>query len=244
MTEGGRVKSALSTRDDVFQKVVASVDFEALLRAFHEQDQFVFVERFLPPELVLELVKEARTFTPHRAWVPWVRKAGAVGQVEIAGRAPLLHAFSRSPAMLDFAQRLGGVELEYKNERDAHAAALYYYERPGDHVGWHLDECGCEESASFTANFGLTNDTRSRAVYRVRDRELALSMVPGSLAFFCGSKPYHKVEPIGKGESRIAFSLTFVRRGKRVRGLKRFFLNAWDALAYFGPGAIFQRNGG
>ncbi len=236
--------SALSARDDVFQKVVAAIDFEAVGSAFREQDQFVFIERFLLPELVSELVKEAESFVPHRAWVPWVRKAGAVGQVEIAERAQLLHAFSRSPALLDFAQRLGGVELEYKNERDAHAAALYYYERPGDHVGWHQDECGCEVDASFTANFGLTNDTRSRVVYRVREKELALAMVPGSLAFFCGSKPFHKVEPIGRDESRIAFSLTFVRRGKRVRGLKRFFLNAWDAFAYFGPGAIFQRNGG
>jgi len=235
----------VSSSEDVFQRVVLDLDLDAISFEFRAQDEFVFVERFLPPSLVDDLVTEARSFLPdgvHRAWVPWVRKAGAVGQVEIAKRAPLLHAFSRSPAILDFAKRLSGVALEYKNERDAHAGALYYYQRKGDHVAWHQDECGCEVNASFTANIGLTNDTESKVLYRIPGRELALSMVPGSLAFFCGSKPYHCVQPLAEGEERIAFSLTFVRPGKRVTGAKRFLLNVWDALSYFGPGAIFQDN--
>jgi hypothetical protein len=243
----------LSASEDLLREAVNALDFAAIERAFRDQDEFVFIERFLPERLVLDLAEEARGFATagrvHRAYVPWTRKAGAVGQEDITRSAPLLASLSRSPSLLDFARRLSRVSLEYKNPRDAHAAALYYYQRAGDHVSWHLDECGCETNASYTANFGITNDTKSRVIYRLpgeppsgAPRELALPMVPGSLAFFCGSKPYHCVEPIGPGEDRIAFSVTFRREGVRLKRGKRFFLNAWDSLAYFGPRALFQKN--
>jgi hypothetical protein len=60
--------------------------------------------------------------------------------------------------------------------------------------------------------------------------------------FFCGSKAYHRVTPLEAGEERIVYSFAHVTAGKRLTGIRRFKENCWDALLYFGPKAIFQRN--
>jgi hypothetical protein len=229
---------------------IARLDVAALTQRFHEQNEFIFLENFLPPELVTALTEEARRLIPtaYRRRVPWVRKAGTVGQTPIAKGAPFLNALYHSPSFLAFAQELCGAPLMVKHERDAHAATLYVYQRPGDHVGWHYDDCGCEGEASYTATVGLINDSQSVVQFRLWENDpaktqtLSLPAAPGSLAFFCGSKVYHRVTPLGEGEERVVYSFSHVTAGKRLTGARRFKENFWDALLYFGPKALFQKN--
>jgi len=237
--------------EEIFRQAIARLDVPALAAEFQAQNEFIFLERFLPPEAIAAMVEEARRLIPaaHRTLVPWVRKAGTVGQLPIAREAPFLHALYRSPSFLAFARALSGVDLAVKHARDAHAAALYIYRRPGDHVGWHYDDCGCEDLASYTGTIGLINDSKSVVHFQLWKghptepmRELFLPAVPGSLAFFCGSKVYHRVTPLEAGEERVVYSFAHVTAGKRLTGLRRFKENLWDALLYFGPRAIFQKN--
>ena len=232
-------------------RAIAALDFDAVAARFREQGEFIFLERFLPPALVEIMASEARQLMPaaHRAYVPFVRKAGAIGRTAIGAAAPALDALYRSPGFLDFASRLCGAPLAHKSERDAHAAALYVYDRPGDHVGFHYDDCGCEDTASYTASFGLINRTRSRVHFQLfrsdpgrQMKELYVPMAPGSLVFFCGSRAYHRVTPLAPGEERVVFSFAHVRAGKRLTGFWRFVENVKDAALYFGPKAIFQKN--
>jgi hypothetical protein len=245
------VGSVNPVHEQAFRRAIAALDVEALTQQFREQNEFVFIERFLPPDAVAAMVEEARRLLPgtHRTWVPGIRKAETIGQIPIAQKAPFLHGLYRSPSFLEFARRLTGTSLEVKHERDAHAAALYVYNRAGDHVGWHHDDCGCPDMASYTGTIGLVNDSSSKVQFQLfRDhptlpmRELYLSTVPGSLVFFCGSKAYHRVTPLQAGEERMVYSFAHVTAGKRLTGLRRFKENCWDALLYFGPRAIFQRN--
>jgi alkylated DNA repair dioxygenase AlkB len=238
--------------EETFKKAIEALDFEAIARRFREQDELIFVERFLPLEVVDAMVKEAEALLPevHRSWMPFFRKGGAIAQQTIAKRAPLAHGLARSPAMLDFVTRLTGRVLEHKSDDDPHAHALYYYQRKGDYIAWHKDACGCDETASYTATLGMTNNTQSRVLYRLhedqKDRpaeELALSMTPGSLVFFCGSKPNHCVTPFAKGEDRITFSFTFVEQGRRGKGAPRMLQNVVDAFGYFGLSALFTKSG-
>jgi hypothetical protein len=251
---GTRDELALAPRaahEEIFRRAVAALDVEALAQQFQAQGEFIFIERFLPPEVIAAMVQEARTLLPraHRTRVPWVRKAETVGQMPIAQGAPLLHDLYRSPSFLALGRRLSGIRLAVKHPRDAHAAALYIYRRAGDHVGWHYDDCGCEAAASYTGTIGLVNDSQSVVQFRLfrkdpreEARELSLPALPGSLAFFCGSKVYHRVTPLDEGEERVVYSFAHVTAGKRLTGLRRFKENLWDALLYFGPKAIFQKN--
>ena len=133
--------------------------------------------------------------------------------------------------------------------KDAHAAALYVYQRPGDYVGFHYDDCGCEGTASYTATFGVVNRTTSQVQFQLfRNhpeqpmRDLMVSMTEGSLVFFCGAKAHHRVTPLGKNEERVTYSFAYVREGKRLTGFRRFKENIKDAALYFGPRAIVQKN--
>jgi alkylated DNA repair dioxygenase AlkB len=248
-TTGG-VIVADTVHEQVIRKAIAGLDLAALTQRFREQNEFIFLEKFLPQELVAAMTEEARRLTPraYRRRVPWVRKAGTVGQALIANEAPLLNALYHSPSFLAFAQDLCGAPLTVKHERDAHAATLYVYKRAGDHVGWHYDDCGCEGEASYTATVGLINDSQSVVQFRLwesepsKAQELSLPASPGSLAFFCGSKVYHRVTPLREGEERVVYSFSHVTAGKRLTGVRRFKENFWDALLYFGPKAIFQKN--
>jgi hypothetical protein len=246
------LEAAPSPVEAAVEQAIAALDFQALAAEFREQNEFIFIPRFLPAELVAEMEAELRSFSRdriHRVFVPFVRKAGTIAQPAIAAKAPVLYALYRSQALIDFARRLTDAPLEFKNDVDAHAAALYVYDRRGDHVGFHYDDCGCEGTSSYTATFGLVNDSTSQVIFQLfRDdrtramKELAISMIPGSLVFFCGAKAYHRVTPLGKGELRTTYSFAYVREGKRVRGFRRFQENIKDAILYFGPKAIFQKN--
>lgn len=232
-------------------RAIAALDFEAVSASFRQQGEFIFLEHFLPEELVAVMIAEARQLRPavHRAYFPYIRKAGAIGHSSIASAAPALEALYRSPSFLDFSSRLCAAPLALKNDRDAHAAALYVYDREGDHVGFHYDDCGCEGSASYTASFGLINDTQSKVHFQLfrKDpgremQELYVPMTPGSLVFFCGSRAYHRVTPLRRGEERVVYSFAHVREGRRLTGFWRLVENVKDAALYFGPRAIFQDN--
>ena len=45
-----------------------------------------------------------------------------------------------------------------------------------------------------------------------------------------------------QGEERVVYSFAHVTAGKRLTGWRRFKENVWDAVLYFGPSAIFQKN--
>jgi hypothetical protein len=249
---GFSVPKPLAPGEAAIAQAIGALDVEGLVREFREQDEFIFVPRFLPAELVAGMQEELRSFSPqeiHRVYVPFIRKAGTIGHTAIAQRAPLLYALYRAPAMLELASQLAAAKLELKNDVDAHAAALYVYQRPGDHVAFHYDDCGCEGKASYTATFGILNRTNSQVHFQlfVKDplrpmKELQISMTAGSFVFFCGAKAHHRVTPLAKGEERAAYSFAYVREGKRLRGYRRFKENIKDAILYFGPKAIFQKN--
>ena len=251
MTSLDREQELAAGVETEVRAAVEALEFDALKREFDDNNQLAFVPRFLPDRLVHSMIDEARSLLPHvhRTRLPFIRKAGTVGQDRIGASAPILHAVHRSAALLDLASRLSGIELSFKSERDAHAAALYCYERAGDHVGFHYDHCGCEETASYTATVGLVHETTARVEFQLfKDdperpmRQLFVAMEPGSLVLFCGSRAYHRVTPLRENERRIVYSFAYVREGKKLTGVPRLVENFKDAILYFGPKAIFQRN--
>ncbi len=237
--------------EDPFQAVVESLDPEALSAEFRAQGSFVFLERFLPEPWVEALTTEVRGCADavRRAWFPTLRKAGTVSRYTLDARAPGLMGLYGSPAFRALLGRIAHVPLMPKVREDAHAAALYWYDRSGDHVGWHYDACGCEDAVSFTATVGLINQTASQLHVQLHSADKArdpedrfYAMSPGSLVFFAGTRARHRVTPLAEGEERVVCSFAFIREGERLVGWRRLAQNAKDGLLYFGPGALFQKN--
>jgi hypothetical protein len=237
--------------DELLARAVGRLDVPELARQFAEGGSLVFVPQLFTPDetAILSNAARAAESRAHRAWVPHMRKAGAVGQPFLRARAPLLHDLYVSPVLTRFLSQISGVPLFRKSPNDFHAVALYVYDRAGDHVDWHYDDCGCEEAASYTASIGLVHDCDARVeVELFRDRPAAerkrldLRMSPGSFVFFCGTKAWHRVTPIRAGERRVVYSSAYVTEGKRSTGVRRFINNFYDAALYFGIRAVFQNN--
>src|SRR3990172_5260661 len=120
---------------------IARVEVEARRAAYREQNEFVYVERWLPPALVERLVADVDRVRPaiHRNYIPRHKKGGSVSAHTLVERAPAIVALYRSPAFLELLARLTGANLQRCPATDPHACALYFYTEPGDHIGFHYD---------------------------------------------------------------------------------------------------------
>jgi hypothetical protein len=231
------------------ERAVAALDFEGVRRAYWDQDEFVFLERFLPPALVAEhflpYVQRLRADV-HRAYVPRFKKGGSVSFYTICEKAPAFLALYRSPAFLAFLSRLVDARLTLCPEEDPHSCALYYYTEPGDHIGFHYDT-SYYKGARYTVLVGLVQRSEGcRLVCRLHKgqpgrepRELQVATEPGSMVIFNGAKLWHAVTPLREGEERVSLTLEYVT-DPGMAPLKRLFSNMKDAFAYFGVRTLLR----
>ncbi len=237
-------------REASIRAFVASLDEEEMARRYRDDDGLVVLPRLLPAALVAEMAAEARALLPRavRKRVPFVRKAGALDHGAIVRHAPAMHALHQSPALMAMFARVTAVALEHRDPSEAHASALYSYTEPGDWMDWHYDECGCPPDDSFSTIVGLIDSSSSRLQIETRrgrdDCEPLrheLHTVPGTFAFFCGTRAFHRVTPLGPGEERVTFAFTYVRAGRRPGGVYNVRLKLGNALVYFGLRELFRR---
>jgi hypothetical protein len=169
-----------------------------------------------------------------------------VGRHTIDALAPVIAELYRSPPLIDWLEQLSGDRLQAAPSGDSHAYALYFYTRPGDHIGWHYDT-SYYVGRRYTLLLGVIDESSSRLDYQLHTREQGVAVVPGSvqippggLVFFDGDALRHRITPLGEGEVRVALTFQYVT-DPRIRPWWRFVSNMKDAVAYFGFRQIFRR---
>jgi NAD(P)-dependent dehydrogenase (short-subunit alcohol dehydrogenase family) len=236
--------------DRILKRAFDALDFEAVKSAFHEQGEFVFLERVLPADLAARMAAEVTSpqLRRHRSVLPFIRSAGHVGYRQLSARAPITVAVYRSPHFLDFMSRLTGKQLYLKSDQDDHACTTYEYTKSGDGMRFHYDTCGCEEEASYSMIVGLVDRSSQRLLCDLNKKNpgrpvtrVTLKTPPGSMALFCGSKVWHGVSPLGKDEHRVVLSLSYASNPAMPKP-RRLAENVKDAVLYFGPSALWQKN--
>jgi hypothetical protein len=220
----------------------------AIKAAYDEADEFVVVPELLPAPLVRDLIAELPALRVTRSTMPWVRQAGSAGYPQLQRRAPTLTAVYRSPVLKQWCAELAGREMTYKSDADPHAAAVYFYTRPGDWMDHHYDGCGCEDNVSYTVIIGLEDRSTQqflallhRGGARRPEQHLCISTPPGTAIAFCGSKVFHGVSRLGPGEQRTVLSLSY-STGLPMKRSAQISENVKDALLYFGPSALWARH--
>ncbi len=235
--------------EDGLGEAVERVDQQLLHRAYWEQNEFALLERFLPPaviELCLFEVERLQSEV-HRNYVPGHKRGGSVGFYSIREKAPAILSLYQSPALRTFLSRLVEAPLKLCPEDDPHSCALYYYTKPGDHIGFHYDT-SYYKGARYTVLVGVVEQSdHCRLVARVHHegagreiRETRIPMEPGTMVVFNGDKLWHAVTPLGPGERRVVLTLQYVT-DQRMGPLKKLFSNMKDAFAYFGPAVLMRR---
>jgi len=227
-------------------RALASLDLEAVRATYWAQNEFIHLERLLPPSVVEPMVEEVERARPavNRNYIPRHKKGGSVSYYTLVEQAPTILALYRAPAFIRFLASLAGRPLQPCPESDPHACALYFYTEPGDHIGFHYDT-SYYKGTRYTVLLGLVERSSSRLVCRLHKDdparevcELALATEPGTLVLFHGDKLWHKITPLGENEERVSLTLEYVT-DPGMTPVKRFVSNMKDAIAYFGFRSVF-----
>jgi len=233
--------------DAMWTAELAALKLDPLREQFHADGEFIVLPELVPPALCAEALAEIDRVRATRSRMPWLRSAQHVGWRRLQRVAPLSTAIYRSPVFLAWTSQLVGQTMQLKDDQDDHACATYEYDRAGDGMRFHYDTCGCDEGASYTQLLSLCDrstqrllvDLHTKDQLPVERRELATP--PGTVVIFCGSKVWHGVSKLGLGERRVILSMSYASN-PHMPPLRRLYENAKDAILYFGPSALLQKN--
>ena len=179
-------------------------------------DRLAIMPDFLPPHTFAALRAEAeRLANPERNYVPVHKKGGTVAYETLIDSAPEIVSFYHSAVLLGLVSRLVSVWVGPTPINDQSSLSLLFYNKPGDHIGWHYDH-NFYRGRHFTlllaiVNTGQASHGLSHAVLeaRVGGREIGISTAPNTLVVFEGALVQHQVTPIHEGERRIMLSMTY-----------------------------------
>jgi hypothetical protein len=234
--------------DQAMTSRLAALSTGPLHREFAEQGAFLHLGEFLAPDITAQLVSAVATVTAsvNRNYLPGHKQGGSVSRHTIDRLAPFIGDLYRSPALIGWLGELAGERLQLSPPADPHAYALYFYTRPGDHIGWHYDT-SYYAGRRYTLLIGVIDESTCRLEYQLHTREPGKSSVPGSLkippgglVFFDGDKLRHRITPLAEGERRVSLTFEYVT-DPRMRLWRRVISNMKDAVAYFGFRQVFRR---
>ena len=234
--------------DQAMRTRLRDLDTEALRGEFAAQGAFLHVRDFLAPEITAQLVAavEAAGTSVNRNYLPGHKQGGSVSRHTIDTVAPFVAELYRSPALIGWLERLSGERLQVSPPEDPHAYALYFYTRPGDHIGWHYDT-SYYAGRRYTLLLGVVDQSSCRLDYELHTREPGVAAVPGSLqirpgglVFFDGDKLRHRITPLAAGETRVSLTFEYVT-DPAMHPWRRVISNMKDAVAYFGFRQVFRR---
>ena len=213
-----------------------------------EQGSFLHLGEFLPPEDTARLIAAVADVTPavNRNYLPGHKQGGSVSRHTLDELAPYVAELYRSPALIQWLSELAGEPLQVSPADDPHAYALYFYTRPGDHIGWHYDT-SYYAGRRYTLLLGVIDESSCRLDYELHTREEGAAVIPGSvqippggLVFFDGDKLRHRISPLGENERRVSLTFEYVTNPKMHFGW-RVISNMKDAFGYFGFRQVFRR---
>jgi alkylated DNA repair dioxygenase AlkB len=220
----------------------------ALRREFVKQGAFLYLEDFLPAELTASLIGAVAAVqsSVNRNYLPRHKQGGSVSRHTLDALAPSIAELYRSPALMRFLEGLVGERLQFSPADDPHAYALYFYTRPGDHIGWHYDT-SYYAGRRYTMLLGVIDRSTCRLDYQLHTREAGVAVIdgsvripPGGLVVFDGDKLRHRITPLGNNEMRVSLTFEYVT-DPRMSAWWRLISNMKDAVAYFGFRQVFRR---
>ncbi len=228
----------------------ARLDAASLRAKYVEQGAFLYLPEFLGSEATAQLLSAVDAVTPaiNRNYLPGHKQGGSVSRHVIDELAPCIADLYRNPGLIGWLEQIAGEPLQLSPADDPHAYALYFYTRPGDHIGWHYDT-SYYAGRRYTLLIGVIDESSCRLEYELHTRDAgvtpragAVQIPPGGLVFFDGDRLRHRITPLGErqGERRVSLTLEYVTDPRMHAGW-RIISKMKDAIAYFGFRQVFRR---
>ncbi len=150
-----------------------------------------------------------------RSYLPTHKKGGTVAYETLCVSAPSVVALYLSPSFQELVSAIVGERVEATPLHDQSSCSVLFYERPGDHIGWHYDH-NFYKGRHFTVLIPILNrnsdDTglsEARLMAKIGGQEKLVETPPNTMVVFEGARVLHKATPIGDGERRVVLSMTF-----------------------------------
>jgi hypothetical protein len=231
--------------ENALERSLARHDATRMGYGYWRLDELLLLEAAMPEAWMSALRQEVLALESRvvRKSIWGYKAAGSVAHAVLAEHAPSVAALYRSQALLRFLSKLCDQALIPCPDDDAHACAVYWYDRPGDRIGFHYDT-SLYRGARYTLLLGVSDDSSARLMCRVHSKDrhrkaldLDVQTTPGKLVFFNGDKLLHAVSPLGPGELRVVLSMQFVTDAS-MSPVHKLVSTAKDAFAYFGADAF------
>lgn len=202
------------------------------------------LDNVLAPDDFARLVGEVEKLVEtERSYLPAHKKGGTVAYERLAQRAPALVDLYRSQGLRRLISDIVKLPVEPTPLHDQSSCSVLFYEKPGDHIGWHYDH-NFYKGRHFTVLIPMINRGRepnglsqARLMARQNRRDRIIATPPNAMIIFEGAKVRHKVTPIGEGEKRVIWSMTYCTdpRNSALQGVARRVKDT----AFFGLRALW-----
>lgn len=237
--EAGTTATTLSRAadDDLVRRSLASQ-----LPAFDKH--LVTLDDVLPTDQFNSLRAEIETLVDtERSYLPVHKKGGTVAYESLIVKAPRVIELYRSPALAKLVSSILGEPVRPTPLNDQSSCSVLFYERPGDHIGWHYDH-NFYRGRHVTVLIPIINRDKAgnglsaaRLEAKFGKQVEVIKTQPNRFVMFEGQKVLHRVTPIAEGERRVILSMTFATdpRSSIAQGIKRRIKDT----AFFGLRALW-----
>lgn len=202
------------------------------------------IDAVLRPECFARMLTEIeRLVTTERSYLPTHKKGGTVAYETLITNAPEVIAFYRSEEMQRLISSIVGAPVQPTPLHDQNSCSVLFYERRGDHIGWHYDH-NFYKGRHFTVLIPMVNRnaegsglSKAQLKARVGGDEHVIETPPNRMIIFEGARVIHKVSPIAEGERRVLLSTSYCcdPRNSRLQGVGRRIKDT----AFFGIRALW-----
>ena len=202
-------------------------------------DRIAVVSNFLPEQRFAVLRAAIHQILGcERSFVPMHKKGGTIAYETPITTAPAIVAFYHSASLTEFISCVVGARVYPTPLNDQSSLSMLFYDRPGDHIGWHFDRnfyCGRHFTLLLAMlNEGHSDGGLSHAILKTQagPHEVDVRTPANTLVIFEGAEVRHRVTPILDDERRIMLSMTFCTdpRAHRWQGASRRVKD----MAFFG----------
>jgi hypothetical protein len=208
------------------------------------EQKLAVIDNVLPPSSFSDIATEIEKLVEtERSYLPTHKKGGTVAYETLIEKAPNVVALYHSAAMQALVSNVVGERVEPTPLHDQSSLSVLFYEKPGDHIGWHYDH-NFYKGRHFTVLIPIVNRgagenglSQAQLSAKLGREEITIATPPNRMIMFEGAKVVHKVTPIGEGERRVVLSMTYCTdpRNSLAQGVARRIKDT----AFFGLRALW-----
>ena len=158
------------------------------------ESKLATLDNVLAADLFAQIAAEvAALIETERSYLPIHKKGGTVAYSALREKAPALVSQYHSAAMRRLVSRIVGAEVKLTPLHDESSCSVLFYEKPGDHIGWHYDH-NFYRGRHFTVLIPVVNRGRygglsaARLLAKQGGRDMEVATPPNRLIVFEGAK--------------------------------------------------------